>query len=237
MQRCCVWLKGVAEACAVTLGLICGFQASGGGLVYNFDTTFSGTDPNGSGPWVTASLMDDGPGAVVLSIANINISDTEKVGELYLNINPSYNPTQLQFAFLGGSAGVTGSLPTLGEDSFKADGDGKYDILFQFSQPPSTAFGAGDYLQYRITGIPTLTSADFLYLSSPAGGHGPFYSAIHVQGISATGVNDTTTYSGWVAPNALTGVVLIPEPTSLALLLCAAGVGAGARRLRRNTAS
>ena len=216
-----MYLKEVAGSCALWLAVACGFQASGAGVIYQFDNGFSGTNPNGPAPWVMETLQDVSPGTVMLTVTNVNVTSSEKITELYLNINPNYNVSALQFSFVSGSAGVTAPLPSLGEDSFKADGDGKYDILFQFSQTPSTSFGPNDYLVYQITGIPTLTSSDFVFMSSPAGGHGPFYSAIHVQGIASTSVGDTGSYSGWVSPTTYTPLT-VPEPGSLAFMLAGA---------------
>lgn len=211
------------------LGL-CALSAQAASLEFDFNTTFSGTAPDGPAPWVSALFQDEGPGTVRLTISNLNVGATEKITELYLNLNPIYSAPNLHFNFLGGSTGVTAPMPSLGTDAFKADGDGKYDILFQFGLTPNVALTTGDYLSYDITGIPNLTATDFAFLSLPAGGHGPFYSAIHVQGITASGTTDDTTYSGWVAPNEITTV---PEPSAAAIGGMLAGLGLLSWRLRR----
>ena len=102
-------------------------------------------------------------------------------------------------------------------DSFKADGDGFYDIEIAFLTDAGLAnhFSAGDAADFTITGIAALTANSFDFLSSPSGGQGVFATAAHVQGI---GPEDPL--SGWVT---------VPEPASLMLLL----VGAGAMALRR----
>lgn len=234
MSKVSFWLREAVVPSVLSICLMCTPRASGSGVVYQFDNSFSGTSPNGAPPWVTATLQDVSPGTVLLNVSNVNVTGSEKITELYLNINPNYNVNNLQFSFVSGSAGVTAPLPSLGEDSFKADGDGKYDILFQFAQTPGSAFTANDFVTYKITGIPTLTGSDFVYLSTPAGGHGPFYSAIHVQGIAATSVGDTSNYSGWVSPSQAI-ILAVPEPGAGMLLLGAAGAGLVARRVRRRT--
>src|SRR6185503_10467667 len=85
---------------------------------------------------------------------------------------------------------------TEGVNAFKADGDGKYDVLFQFSTTPGDSFTGGEQISYLITGITGLDAMDFYrFLSLPAGGHGPFFAAGHVQAISyGEG-------SGWIAPS------------------------------------
>ncbi len=109
------------------------------------------------------------------------------------------------------------------EDAFKANGNGQYDVALSFSTASSdkNRFTANEYLSFNITGISGLTANNFSYLSFPAGGHGPFYAAAHVQRIGTGGL------SGWIDP---TGNMItpIPEPASAALLL----VGVGALFLR-----
>jgi len=127
-------------------------------------------------------------------------------------------------------------MPSLGLNAFKADGDGKYDILFQFAQTPANSFTSGEHLTYLISGIGGMTASDFVYLSMPAGGHGPFFSAIHMQGIGSTGVTDTGSLSGWVSPSDVT-IVPVPEPTVAAFALVLAGLAGGRAWLRRRFVS
>jgi len=215
-------------SCAIAGCVLSAYTASGSGVIYDFDNVFSGSAPNGTAPWFQTQIDDVTPGTVRLTITALNLSPTEKVSELYLNLNPNFLATSLNFTFVDGSTGVTAPQPSLGVDAFKADGDGKYDILFQFAEPPAHAFMAGDHLTYLISGITGLTAQDFVYLSLPAGGHGPFYSAIHMQGISATSVNDTSTLSGWVSPTAAT-IIPVPEPTTGVLAILLAGLVGGRR--------
>ncbi len=217
-------------------GPLAGKAAVGDSVIFPMDNAFSGSSPAGPAPWVNTWLTDGTPGTVFLSVSNVGITATEKVTALYLNLDPTLDPTKLQFTFLSGSSGVFAPLPSLGVDSFKADGDGKYDILFQFAQPPVSAFGANDYLTYKITGITGLNADDFIFLSKPSGGHGPFYAAAHVQSIQATSPTDTGTLSGWISPNEV-DFLFVPEPSSSALFLLAACVGAVRFGLRRGKAA
>ena len=197
-------------------------NASGAGIIYQFDNSFSGAVPTGTAPWVTANIQNTS-GGVDLTISTAGLTSGEFLGSLYLNINPSYNVNNLTFSFLGGTAGV--STPTIqtGEDGFKADGDGKYDILFSFDTSNAGVFGAGDTMSFFISGISGLNANDFVYLSTPAGGNGPFDAAGHIQGIGANGD------SAWVNPSQGAIVVPVPEPGSYALLLLAAGLIGGWR--------
>ncbi len=110
-------------------------------------------------------------------------------------------------------------------NAYKADGDGYYDINFTWLR--TAPFSKGESARYEISGPGDLEAADFYYLSKPAGGKGPYYSAAHVQSIDIVG-NDNDG-SGWIAPNST------PEPGTL--LLLGSGlmgfVGYGKLRLRR----
>ncbi len=228
----------MAACSALVAALLCPLTLTANVLIYHFDIggdpIFSGTPPAGPPPWIDATFADIAPGTVQLTVAAVGLTGTEKVTEFYLNLDPALAATSLAFGFVSGTGAF--NLPAIqtGTDAFKADGDGKYDILFNFSQTPATAFTGGDSVTYQITGISGLTASSFVFYSAPAGGHGPFLAAAHVQGISATSTSDTTTYSGWLAPSQVSP---IPEPASAALLLLAGGSAWFTRRLTRNRRS
>ena len=98
-----------------------------------------------------------------------------------------------------------------------ADGDGKYDVLLTFGtgNGKSGIVGPGTaVIDFTYTGPGTLNAGSFNFLSSPAGGAGPFFAASHIQ--LGGGV------SGWVAaPEAnfgLVGAVLLVPVAMLSLL-------------------
>jgi len=184
--------------------------SSAADYIYRFDTTFSGTSPSSSGPWLDALFHDVASGTVSLTISNNGLTGTEYVSGLYFNLNPNLDPTSLSFQFTGGDAGSVPLNIFTGVNQFKADGDGKYDILFDFNTANGFRFEAGDYLVYTISGIPSLNGLDFNFLSAPAGGAGPFLAAAHIQSI---GQGD----SGWVRPTDFVPFTPVPEPSALAL--------------------
>jgi len=105
------------------------------------------------------------------------------------------------------------------ENSLKADGDGKYDFMFAFSES-GNQFTTGEIIVFDITySGGTMNTSSFDYLSSPAGGHGPFYSAAHVQN---TGVGER----GWIVAETTT---VVPEPVSSTLFI----IGSAAFGIRR----
>ena len=155
------------------------------------------------------------PGTVQLAVTRLEPERKRDLRELYFNLNPSYSPSALALSLEGGSGGFLTPTVSLGADLFKADGDGKYDILFSFDEggTDATRFTDNEYLVWQITGIPNLTAADFACLSQPAGGVGPFYAAAHVQRIGAE------LLSGWIAATDISTLSVIPEPTALTLLV------------------
>ena len=207
------------------------------GIGYNFDNEFSsGTPPAGLGPWITATIQTVTPGTVQLTVANSGLIGSEFISGLYLNLNTNFNPLNLSISYVSSVGSFT--IPSIGAgtiergtDSFKADGDGKYDVLFDFSTVSGSTFGAGESITYQISGIAGLTANDFVYLSAPNGGHGPFFAAAHVQGIGADG-----SLSGWVEPSLGAQPILLPEPSSAALLGLSLGCVAFLRRSKNQRA-
>jgi len=186
--------------------LIAMSQASA--LTFSLNFEFSdGQAPGGPPPWLTATFTDAGAGHVTLTLAASGLIGSENVAGWYFNVSDAFvgNLTFLDPAPVGQF-----DLPTIqqGLNAFQADGDGRYDILLSFTPGgiPSQVFGAGESLSYSIS-APGLTAADFNHLSEPAGGHGPFFTAAHIQNTTGPGSGG----SGWIAP--------IPEPsiTSLAI--------------------
>ncbi len=199
-------------------------------VTYLYDNEFSnGTAPTGPAPWLEARFSDVA-GGVQLTLMAQNLSSTEFVSGWYFNLNPLLVPTQLSFAYYSGGTATILPVQT-GLDAFKADGDGKYDILITFPTSGTAAqrFSAGDSITFTVTGITGLTASDFEFQSAPSGGHGPFFSAAHVQGISGD-------LSGWVDPSGgNTGAsTKVPDGGSTIALLGSAllGLGVLGRKLR-----
>ena len=190
-------------------------------VTFNYNAVISGSTPAGTAPWVQA-IFDDGgsSGSVTLTMTTSGLSGSENITGMYFNLDSSLNPTSLSFNYLGTTGAAATSVQT-GVDAFKADGDGKYDVLFNF--PTASGFNAGQTVKYQITGISSLTALSFNVLSAcgnpSCSGPGNFYAAAKVQNIGAS--------SGWIASNA--GVVPVPA----ALWLFGSGLVGLAAAVRR----
>ncbi len=218
-------MKSVEIWCAVVISLVCVSQVSANTLTFASSMEYSGaTPPVGAAPWLTATFDDHGTsGSVTLTLAAANLTGNEFASEWDFNIDTALESSVGSLLFSEPTKVGAFSNPTIGTiaNFFQADGDGKYDISFGFatSDGASSRFGVGDSATYTITGIPTLTASSFNFLSSPAGGHGPYTTAAHVQGI-AVGAG-----SGWVT---------VPEPSTFVLFAASAvGLLTWASRRRR----
>lgn len=189
---------------------------------FEYNHAFTGTAPAGTAPWLHALFDDNGvAGRVTLTLSSAGLSGAETVNGMYFNLDPTLNPNSLSFYYnAAASTGPAASSIAIGVNKYRADGDGYYDIFFNFPPPGKVRFSDNETVVYSITGIPSLTAESFRYLSKPGPSNnpGPFFSAAHVQNIG------TTNNSGWIAP--------VPEASNWAMFgagLLLLGIG----RVRR----
>jgi hypothetical protein len=210
-------------------------------LTIGSDIEFSGGQAPASAthPWVLLTIADSGPNSVLLTLTAPNLTGSENVSEFYFNIDPALSMDLDHLIFSNLVKGGSFDTPTIdqGENAFKADGDGKYDIHFSFTTGGnvSKTFTTGESLQYTITGA-GISASSFDFMSAPDGGHGPFITAAHVQNTTGVGSGG----SGWVADTTGGTIVTqsVPEPTSVALFaLGLVGTAAWGRRRVNRTSS
>jgi hypothetical protein len=194
-------------------------------LVFELGVEYSGGQaPVGPAPWLNATFTDIGAGTIQLKMEAVRLTGREFLTGWYFNLNPALDPASLSFTLLSGLA--ASSIQT-GIDQFKAGGDGWYDIRFRFpSSGRGDKFGVGDSVVYDVTcpGSAGFSALSFDFLSAPGGGHGPFSTAAHVQGIGPRGEG-----SGWVT-------VAMPEYGSLPLLAIGLGALGGLWKRQRSHA-
>ena len=195
-------------------GLLLAPGAHATSVTYGMDTEFSGgTAPSGPVPWVTVTIDDSFGGAntvrVTLTGENLTGGQAgEGIGGVYLNFDPVLDPTMLSFT----AVDVTDSMPnavTGATNAYKADGDGFFDILFDFPPPPgddAARFTDGESIVYDLTYIAPIDANSFAFESAMGGGNGSWIVAAHVQRTNG-GVDPD---SGWVG--------YVPEPGTALLL-------------------
>lgn len=178
-----------ALSAAALLAAVASSPVQAGTVTFNYDVVFSAGSvaPDGPAPYLTATF-DDGntPGSVNLAMtisADVGGAD---VDDLYFNFDPSLDLNALTFLYDGSSTGPAAAGGGnngifVGSDAFQADGDGLFDINFNFPPPPGNVrWMAGQTVIYDITSTDAITAQSFQFFSAPAGGAGgPFLSAAH----------------------------------------------------------
>jgi hypothetical protein len=199
-------------------------------LTLGLDVEFSGATPPASGttPWVTATFDDSFGGAntVRLTMTAGNLTGNENIELFYFNFDPGLNPLDLTFTAIDNSAsnpenGKGDNGIFTGVNGYMANGDGSYDIAFNFPPPPGSSanlFTSGESVIYDITFTSAINANSFNHFSDEGGGQGTYLAAAHIQRING---ND----SGWIG--------VVPEPGTASLLALGL-IGLAAKRRRSN---
>jgi hypothetical protein len=199
-------------------------------ITFNLDFEFSGAvAPVGPSPWVTITIDDslgpvDGVRITMDAVGLTGGSGGESIKSISLNFDPLLDPTDLTFISVGTPGVDPGDVDIFtAVDNFMADGDGFFDILFDFPPPPGQSdarFTGGETVEYDVSFSSAITASSFDFFSKPTvgGGPGAFQAAAQIQRIDGNG-----TESGWIGP--------IPEPGT-ALLVGLGLMGLGLKRRR-----
>ena len=161
-----------------------------------YDDYFGGDPLASAQPWLTATVDDgDTLGSVTLTV-NFIVVDTwpagpldEKVDKLFFNFADEFDVANLTISFNAQlSDGSDASSISVGVDSFQADGDGQYDILFDFPLPSGDTWDAGETVVFDITSTDAISALSFNFPSAPAldSISGPFLAAAKLASTDGT---------------------------------------------------
>ena len=194
-------MKKVLLLISVFLGLMA-FALPAQALTFEYNFEFSEAfAPVGDAPWLTATFENIDINTVGLTLEATNLTGSECVSGWYFNLDTGLDADDLLNLSINNKGGPNASI-SKGIDTYKADGDGYFDILLDFDK----TFVKDSVATFEIYFTGGLTDLSFDFMSAPSGNsHGPFLSAAHVQSI---GSDDEK--SGWVAP--------VPEPATMLLL-------------------
>ncbi len=180
-------------------------------VTFDFEVLITGQMPQGSSPWATLTIEDNGTDTVDMTLShNAGSAEGQFISKLLLNMDPFADNLTLNHS----STKITGF--GFGVDAFNNAG-GRFDMYVDF-EVSNRDGGAhrlkpGESVSWRVMGD-GLSEDDFVALSQ---GNLNVFALLHIQGINGEG-------SGKVAP--------VPEPGTLAAI----GVGLAAlasRRLKR----
>lgn len=202
----------------IAMGAVLGVLAQGASaasLTYDIGAPFIGK-PSADGSKITATFVDNGTDSVTLTLQSF-LKAGEFASAIYFNSTVAINNNDI--VWNSGPKAVASYNPYANNDnSYKADGDGYFDLLFDFAKAGDDRFTTQTTV-YTLTGT-GLTPASFFVKSAETNasdslpGEKSYYVAAHVQGLGLDGEGST-----WLTDyNGSTPGAVVPLPSSLLLL-------------------
>ena len=217
-------------AVAVALGMLFGAVPASATLLTSTLNINFGTGSAGSQTLDVTFDDSDGTGVILMTIDTSNLNADAKILTFYFNFDDALDSANLVFQNQLGTADdiLTPSDITNSIDCCQADGDGKFDVAFNWGG--SDEFLGSDTFSIEIV-LTGITVADFDFTSTTGGGQGIYCAAAHVGNVDAAGDSD---HLGGTCNG---DMMETPEPATLLLFgFGLLGLGAFARRQRRFTA-
>jgi hypothetical protein len=169
-------------------------------ISYNLDWVFSGQQPSGLAPWGTISFTTGAADTVNVTMTASNLSATEFISFWGFNSTAAVSGLTVTYSDTDASATFSKCDSSCSAGTFKADGDGFYEIVGAFQTSAGAGrFTNGEILTFTITGT-GLTETNFSPVSTGGTGPGNYNTAIHIQGIAGS-----TTCSAWAGNSDSTG--------------------------------
>lgn len=176
---------------------------------YNYEYT-GATPPAGPAPWLNITIDDEiAPGSVAIVMTSF-LTGTEYVKELLLNFEEDTFPlTPDDFVYLPSSG--PNPMVNVGENAFRAGGDGFFDIRFDFDIASSgDRFGAGEHVMFLVM-RPDISALSFDHLSVLGPTQWP--TVAHICSIDPCGQE-----SGWITVEDKHSPVPEPDPGTLLII-------------------
>jgi hypothetical protein len=192
------------------------------------------TPSPGATPYMTAEFTDAGANTVSLTVTPhlyppIGLPSGAKIDQLYFNVVSA--PSTLSVVFNSASSPGVGT-PTSSytqAQTFKADGDGWFNIFINFPTGGSSAFSPGETAVFTLTGT-GITANSFNRYSLGPSNWGPFLAAAHVNAVNA---GDSTWLYAEVGPPTGGGPPVVPLPAAAWAGLTTLGMIGGLGWIRR----
>lgn len=185
-------------------------------VIFDFNTVYTGTLPDGTPPFATATISDVGVDTVRLQLDH-NSGSAAGQFITQLNLNMVTVPGSISFSNYVNLNKF--NLPITYGENFFTDAGTQFDMKVQFQT--SNANGGinrlkpGEFVSVDMT-APGLTASNFLAYSNPVDGMPPVLALLHMQGL----------------PNGESGKLEgVPEPATL--LALGAGLAALASKRRK----
>jgi hypothetical protein len=188
--------------------------ASASVITYTPDFEFSASGDDYTGT-ITYTLADQGADQVLFTITWGPVIDSgEYLAGAYLNLDTdNIDPASLLFSpGLGTCSGCVVSSIGASTDTFQADGDGKFDLVFNFDEANANRLNQGDSYSVLMEAS-GLSALSFTFQSAVAGGNGVWYAAARARGLEGG------SGSGWFGDNSPdVTITQVPEPASALLM-------------------